>query len=80
MTRQDKPMPPDQRLRVVANLRKFLAANKTWTFGDVHHETGIPIPTLYGWAAKKNKPYAGANIEALAEFMAGKAGLLCLIS
>jgi hypothetical protein len=70
MTRQDKPMPPDQRLRVVAQLRKFLAANKDWSLSDVYRETGVSVGTLYAWTARKSrKPYAGANIEALAEFL-----------
>jgi hypothetical protein len=69
MTRQDKPMPPDQRLRVVAQLRKFLAANKAWKFSDIYHETGVPLSTLQGWVLYNRKPYAGAHIEALAEFL-----------
>ena len=70
---QDKPMPPDERLRVVANLRAFLFKNKTYSLNDINRETGVPVGTLYAWTARKcRKPYAGANIEALAEFLKRK--------
>lgn len=70
---QDKPMPPDQRLRVVANLRKFMGENKDWKLTDINRETGVPVGTLYAWTSYKNrKPYPGANIDALAEFLRGR--------
>ena len=72
MTKQDKPMPPDQRLRVVAQLRKFMAANKSYTLGDIYHETGVPVSTTYSWMVQNRKPYPGANIEALDAFLKGR--------
>ena len=69
---QDKPMPPDKRLRVVANLRAFMGDNKDYSLGDIYHETGVPVSTTYSWMVQNRKPYPGANIEALAEFLKRK--------